>query len=140
MATALMAIARKVIILDYSKITPDYIWATGGVVIAMSYRLFHAAEWTFAVCVITPSRSNMTASYDLLEIPGIDLSELIEPPCRPAPSPLIHIAGMVISDGADSPHQFLHGGNVGLLCILTYLGCNVCIGQASVHEVLYPCL
>jgi uncharacterized membrane protein (DUF373 family) len=36
MATALMAIARKVIILDFSKITPEYIWATAGVVFAMS--------------------------------------------------------------------------------------------------------
>ena len=36
MATALMAIARKVIILDYEKISPDYVWATGGVVLALS--------------------------------------------------------------------------------------------------------
>ena len=36
MATALMAIARKVIILDFSRITPDYIWATATGVIAMS--------------------------------------------------------------------------------------------------------
>lgn len=36
MATGLMAIARKVIVLDYKELTPDYIWATGGVVLAMS--------------------------------------------------------------------------------------------------------
>ena len=36
MATALMAIARKVIILDYDKVSSDYVWATGGVVLAMS--------------------------------------------------------------------------------------------------------
>jgi uncharacterized membrane protein (DUF373 family) len=36
MATALMAIARKVIILDYSKISAEYVWATAGVVLAMS--------------------------------------------------------------------------------------------------------
>ena len=36
MATALMAIARKVIILDFDKISPDYVWATAGVVLAMS--------------------------------------------------------------------------------------------------------
>mgnify|MGYP001815705948 CR=1 FL=1 len=36
MATALMAIARKVIVLDYKELSPDYIWATGGVVLAMS--------------------------------------------------------------------------------------------------------
>jgi len=35
-ATALMAIARKVIILDFEKISSDYVWATAGVVLAMS--------------------------------------------------------------------------------------------------------
>jgi uncharacterized membrane protein (DUF373 family) len=35
-ATALMAIARKVIILDYTKISSEYVWATAGVVLAMS--------------------------------------------------------------------------------------------------------
>ena len=36
LATALMAIARKVIILDYSKHTPEYIWAIGFVILALS--------------------------------------------------------------------------------------------------------
>jgi uncharacterized membrane protein (DUF373 family) len=36
MATALMAIARKVIILDFEKITSDLVWATAGVGLAMS--------------------------------------------------------------------------------------------------------
>lgn len=36
MATALMAIARKVIILDYEMVTPDYIYATAALVFAMS--------------------------------------------------------------------------------------------------------
>ncbi len=36
MATALMAIARKVIIMDFSKITPDYVLAVASVVLAMS--------------------------------------------------------------------------------------------------------
>ena len=40
MATALMAIARKIIILDYEKISPDYVWATAGVVFAMSIGYF----------------------------------------------------------------------------------------------------
>lgn len=40
MATALMAIARKVIILDYATTTPDYIWATAAVVLAMSVGYF----------------------------------------------------------------------------------------------------
>lgn len=36
LATALMAIARKVIVLDYKALSPDYVWATGGVVLALS--------------------------------------------------------------------------------------------------------
>jgi uncharacterized membrane protein (DUF373 family) len=36
MATALMAIARKVIILDFKVVTPDYIFATAALVLAMS--------------------------------------------------------------------------------------------------------
>ncbi len=36
MATALMAIARKVIIMDFSKITPDYVLAIAAVVLSMS--------------------------------------------------------------------------------------------------------
>ena len=35
LATALMAIARKVIILDYAVIEPEYVWATAGVTLAM---------------------------------------------------------------------------------------------------------
>lgn len=43
MATALMAIARKVIILDFSTIEHEYVWAIAGVVLAMSigYWLIH---------------------------------------------------------------------------------------------------
>ena len=36
MATALMAIARKVIVLDYKELSAEYAWATAGVVLAMS--------------------------------------------------------------------------------------------------------
>ncbi len=36
LATALMAISRKVIILDYDEISPDYVWATAGVTLAMA--------------------------------------------------------------------------------------------------------
>lgn len=36
LATALMAIARKVIILDFDEISPDYVWATAGVTLAMA--------------------------------------------------------------------------------------------------------
>lgn len=40
MATALMAIARKIIILDFTKISSDYVWAMAGVVFAMSIGYF----------------------------------------------------------------------------------------------------
>ena len=40
MATALMAIARKIIILDFSKTSSDYVWAMAGVVFAMSIGYF----------------------------------------------------------------------------------------------------
>lgn len=40
MATALMAIARKIIILDFSKISPEYVWAIAGVVFATSIGYF----------------------------------------------------------------------------------------------------
>jgi uncharacterized membrane protein (DUF373 family) len=36
LATALMAIARKVIILDYDEISPEFVWATAGVTLAMA--------------------------------------------------------------------------------------------------------
>ena len=36
LATALMAIARKVIVLDFKALTPDYVYATAAVVLAMS--------------------------------------------------------------------------------------------------------
>lgn len=36
MATALMAIARKVIILDFKEVTPDYMIATGVIIFALS--------------------------------------------------------------------------------------------------------
>ena len=45
-ATALMAIARKVIILDFSETSADFVWATAGVIIATSiaYWLVDKAE------------------------------------------------------------------------------------------------
>lgn len=36
MATALMAIARKVIVLDYNELSPEYVYATASVTLAMS--------------------------------------------------------------------------------------------------------
>lgn len=43
LSTALMAIARKVIILDFDKLEPMYIWATGFVLVAtgITYFLIH---------------------------------------------------------------------------------------------------
>ncbi|GLI36014.1 phosphate-starvation-inducible PsiE family protein [Desulforhabdus amnigena] len=46
MATALMAIARKVIILDFSKISSDYIWATAALVLAMSLGYWLILKWS----------------------------------------------------------------------------------------------
>ena len=40
MATALMAIARKIIILDFNKVSSDYVWAMAGVIFAMSIGYF----------------------------------------------------------------------------------------------------
>jgi uncharacterized membrane protein (DUF373 family) len=54
MATALMAIARKVIILDYNVMPPSYVWATAGVVLAMSigyYLVVKHTEGTRVVCL-----------------------------------------------------------------------------------------
>lgn len=36
LATALMAIARKVIVLDYKTVEPEYIWATAATILALS--------------------------------------------------------------------------------------------------------
>jgi len=44
MATALMAIARKIIILDFTKVSSDYVWAMAGVVFAMSIGYFLVLE------------------------------------------------------------------------------------------------
>jgi len=44
MATALMAIARKIIILDFTKISSDYVWAMAGVIFAMSIGYFLVLE------------------------------------------------------------------------------------------------
>lgn len=36
LATALMAIARKIIILDYDETSPDFVWATAGVTLSIA--------------------------------------------------------------------------------------------------------
>ncbi len=46
LATALMAIARKVIVLDYKTLEPEYIWATAAVVLALSIGYWLVARKT----------------------------------------------------------------------------------------------
>ncbi|MBN1958969.1 MAG: phosphate-starvation-inducible PsiE family protein [Desulfuromonadales bacterium] len=46
LATALMAIARKVIIMDFDKISADYVWATGGVTLAMAIAYWLVVYYT----------------------------------------------------------------------------------------------
>jgi uncharacterized membrane protein (DUF373 family) len=82
MATALMAIARKVIILDYNQISPDYIWATAGVVVAMSigyYLVVKHIEGTRVVC--SPVDYNQVGPAPLSNQAG----EPADRECRPNP-------------------------------------------------------
>lgn len=46
LATAIMAAARKVIVLDFSEIEPEYIWAIGAVILALGgcYWLVNSSE------------------------------------------------------------------------------------------------
>lgn len=46
LATALMAIARKVIVLDYKTLEPQYIWATAAVIFALSIGYWLVAKKT----------------------------------------------------------------------------------------------
>ncbi len=46
LATALMAIARKVIIMDFDKISADYVWATAGVTLAMAIAYWLVVYYT----------------------------------------------------------------------------------------------
>jgi uncharacterized membrane protein (DUF373 family) len=46
LATALMAIARKVIVLDYKELEPEYIWATAAIVFAVSIGYWLVARKT----------------------------------------------------------------------------------------------
>ena len=46
LATALMAIARKVIVLDYKVLEPEYIWATAAVILALSIGYWLVAKKT----------------------------------------------------------------------------------------------
>lgn len=46
MATALMAIARKVILMDFDRIAPEYVWATAAVVLALSVGYWLVVRYT----------------------------------------------------------------------------------------------
>ena len=46
LATALMAIARKVIVLDYKTLEPEYIWATAAIVFSLSIGYWLVAKKT----------------------------------------------------------------------------------------------
>jgi uncharacterized membrane protein (DUF373 family) len=46
LATALMAIARKVIILDFEEISPEYVWATAAVTLAMAIAYWLVVYYT----------------------------------------------------------------------------------------------
>ena len=46
LATALMAIARKVIVMDYKTLDPTYIWATAAVIFALSIGYWLVAKKT----------------------------------------------------------------------------------------------
>lgn len=43
-ATALMAIARKVIVFDFKVLSPEYIWATGAVILALGVTYWLASK------------------------------------------------------------------------------------------------
>lgn len=70
LATALMAIARKIIIFDYDQISPEYVWATAGVTLAMAI-----AYWL--VAFYGPTQIQQTNRGQLDELVG-------EPEPKPA--------------------------------------------------------
>ncbi|WP_413479647.1 phosphate-starvation-inducible PsiE family protein [Vibrio hibernica] len=39
MSTAQMAISRKIIVLDFKEVGPEYVWASAAVIIALGYLL-----------------------------------------------------------------------------------------------------
>lgn len=47
LATALMAIARKVIVLDYNVTDPEYVWATAAVIFALSIGYWLVSKETY---------------------------------------------------------------------------------------------
>ncbi len=64
MATGLMAIARKVIVLDYKELSPEYVWATAGVVLAMSVGYWLVKRRPEVTGHATPAMPSMDAEGD----------------------------------------------------------------------------
>lgn len=71
-ATALMAIARKVIILDFSETSADFIWATAGVILAtgIAYWLVDRAEDVSGKQRPQPAPTSHTTPPPLAEPPA----------------------------------------------------------------------
>jgi uncharacterized membrane protein (DUF373 family) len=44
LATALMAISRKIIVLDYKEVAPSFIWASAGVILALALAYYLAVK------------------------------------------------------------------------------------------------
>jgi uncharacterized membrane protein (DUF373 family) len=72
MATALMAIARKVIILDFSVVTPDYILATAALVFAMGFGYWLVVKNTDARSVLHSEAERCFENPDHCEMEGVD--------------------------------------------------------------------
>ncbi len=72
MATALMAIARKVIILDFKVITPDYILATAALVLAMGLGYWLVVKNADARSVLHSEAERCFENPDNCEMEGVD--------------------------------------------------------------------
>ena len=57
-----VAIARKVIVLDYKKPSPEYVWATAGVVLAMSLGYWLVGRQGERTVAVAESRRPTTAA------------------------------------------------------------------------------
>jgi uncharacterized membrane protein (DUF373 family) len=72
MATALMAIARKVIILDFSVVTPDYILATAALVFAMGFGYWLVVKNADARSVLHSEAEKCFENPDHCKMEGVD--------------------------------------------------------------------
>jgi len=60
-ATALMAIARKVIIFDFKTLESEYVWATGAVVLALGITYFLISREDYTCRIPPDDRTNLQA-------------------------------------------------------------------------------